>query len=104
MLLGLALLPACWGVARSLVDAIVAATGAEGALGAESLSLIGGIAAFALSWAALPHPVRTYVLGHELTHAVWGLLFGAVPSSLKVGERGGSVRLTKTNMLITLAP
>ena len=24
MLLGLALLPACWGVARSLVDAIVA--------------------------------------------------------------------------------
>ena len=104
MLLGLALLPACWGTARSLVDAIVAATGAEGAFGVESLSLLGGIAAFALSWAALPHPVRTYVLVHELTHAVWGLLFGAVPSSLQVGERGGSVRLTKTNMLITLAP
>jgi hypothetical protein len=104
MLVGIALLPACWGVARSLVDATVAATGAAGAFGAESIALLGGIAAFALCWTALPHPVRTYVLGHELTHAAWGLLFGAVPSSIRVGERGGSVRLTKTNMLITLAP
>jgi hypothetical protein len=51
-----------------------------------------------------PHPVKTYVLGHELTHAIWGLLFGAVPSRLRVSESGGSVNLTKSNMLITLAP
>ena len=79
LLLGVLLLPACWGMARALVDSIVAAAGAEGAFGAESVALLGGIAAFALVWAALPHPVRTYVLGHELTHAMWGLLFGAVP-------------------------
>jgi len=104
LLLGVLLLPACWGMARALVDSIVAAAGAEGAFGAESVALLGGIAAFALVWAALPHPVRTYVLGHELTHAMWGLLFGAVPSSLKVGDKGGSVKLTRSNMLITLAP
>lgn len=104
MLLGLALLPACWGVARAFVDAMLAAAGATGGLSVEAVALLGGIAAFALAWMALSHPVRAYVLGHELTHALWGLIFGARPSDIKVGASGGSVRLTKSNMLITLAP
>ena len=104
LLLGLALLPACWGVARSLLDALVAAAGATGGFSAESVALAGGIAAFALAWMAIPHPVRAYVLGHELTHALWGLAFGARPSDIRVKASGGSVRLTKSNMLITLAP
>lgn len=103
-LLGLALLPACWGVSRSLVDAILVAAGSSSGFPLEAVSLLSGIIAFAFCWALLSHPVRTYVLGHELTHALWGLFFGAVPSQLKVGQRGGSVRLTKTNFLITLAP
>ena len=103
-LVGVALLPACWGMARSLLDAIMAAAGASGGLSAESLALLGGIAAFAMAWAAIPHPVRTYVLGHELTHALWGLAFGARPSDLKIRASGGSVRLTKSNLIITLAP
>ncbi len=103
MLVGLLLLPACWGVVRTFADSVSAAGGADG-VSVEALSLLGGIATFALSWMALSHPVRAYVLGHELTHAIWGLLFGAVPSKLKVSESGGSVNLTKSNMLITLAP
>ena len=103
MLLGVALLPACWGVVRAFADAVLVAGGAEG-ISAEAISLLGGVAAFALCWMALSHPVRAYVLGHELTHAFWGLLFGAVPSKLRVGEKGGSVNLTKSNMVITLAP
>lgn len=103
LLTGIALLPACWGIARALFDAVVVAAGESG-LSAEALSLLGGIAAFAFAWMALSHPVKAYVLGHELTHALWGLLFGARPSDLRVGEGGGSVRLTKSNMLITLAP
>ncbi|MBR3221223.1 MAG: hypothetical protein IKF72_03245 [Kiritimatiellae bacterium] len=103
LLTGIALLPACWGFMRALFDAIVASAGAEG-MSPEALSLLGGIAAFALAWMALSHPVKAYVLGHELTHALWGLLFGARPSDLRVGEGGGSVRLTKSNILITLAP
>jgi len=103
-LIGLALLPMCWGVCRAFLDAIVISAGATGLVTAESLSLLGGIAAFALAWMALSHPVKMYVLGHELTHALWGLLFGARPSDVRVSASGGSVRLTKSNMIITLAP
>ena len=103
-LIGLAFLPLCWGVSRAFLDAILISTGTTGWLSVEAVSLLGGIAAFAMSWFALSHPVRMYVLGHELTHALWGLLFGARPSDVRVSASGGSVRLTKSNMLITLAP
>ena len=104
LLLGMALLPACWGVSRAFFDAIIVAAGATGWMSAEALSLLGGILAFSLAWLALSHPVRLYVLGHELTHAMWGLLFGARPSDVRVSASGGSVRLSKSNLLITLAP
>ena len=103
-LTGLLLLPCCWGLCRTFVDSVLAASGATGAFTAETVALLGGLFAFALCWLALSHPVRTYVLGHELTHALWGLLFGACPSDVRVSASGGSVRLTKSNMLITLAP
>ena len=95
MLLGVALLPMCWGVVRALFDSVIAAAGESGGVTAESIALLGGMLAFALCWMSVPHPVKTYVLGHELTHAIWGLLFGAVPSRLRVSESGGSVNLTK---------
>ncbi len=98
-LLGLFLLPVCWAVTVVLLG-VLASCG----LTQSALSFLGGVAAFAACWLLLSHPVRTYVLGHELTHALWGLLFGAVPSRLRVGEKGGSVNLTKDNFLITLAP
>ncbi len=100
MLLGFALLPACWAAAETLSALLSSGVG----LGALSLSFLGGMIAFAALWLFAPHPVKTYVLGHELTHAIWGLLFGARPSRLKVGESGGSVNLTKSNVVITLAP
>ena len=104
MILGVVLLPMCWGVVRAFCDSVMAAAGETGGITAESIALVGGMAAFALCWMAVSHPVKTYVLGHELTHALWGLLFGAVPSKLRVSAAGGSVNLTKSNMLITLAP
>ncbi len=104
MILGVLLLPMCWGVVRAFCDSVMASAGESGGITAESIALVGGMAAFALCWMAVSHPVKTYVLGHELTHAIWGLLFGALPSKLRVSASGGSVNLTKSNMLITLAP
>jgi hypothetical protein len=49
-------------------------------------------------------PVLTYVIGHELTHAFFALLFGGAVKSIHASERGGRVTITKSNFIITLAP
>ena len=52
----------------------------------------------------LPRPIRTYVLAHELTHALWAWLTGSHVSRMKLSKNGGSVVVSKNNILITLAP
>lgn len=104
-LLGCALIPFAWGVCVSFADVFCQMSGATGfAFSAEGVAVFAGLASFLLMWLTLPLPVRMYVLGHELTHAVWGLLFGARVSDLRVRKDGGSVKLTKTNVWIVLAP
>jgi hypothetical protein len=49
-------------------------------------------------------PVLTYVIGHELTHALFAMLFGGAVKSIHVSDRGGRVTITKSNFIITLAP
>jgi hypothetical protein len=66
--------------------------------------LLGGFSLWVLVYALLPRPVWSYVLAHELTHALCGMLMGARVKRMKVSEAGGSVTLSKTNFLITLAP
>lgn len=104
LLAGLALVPFCWGLVVVFSDSLQLSVGSSDWMSAEVLSLLGGMVVFAVVWLVLPHPVRTYVLGHELTHALWGVMFGARPSRVRVSASGGSVRLTKSNVLITLAP
>ena len=38
------------------------------------------------------------------SHALWAVFFGGRVRNLRVTEKGGSVRVTKSNLLITLAP
>jgi hypothetical protein len=45
-----------------------------------------------------------YVLGHELTHALWTWLFGGQVKKMKVTSSGGHVVISKTNFVIALAP
>ena len=100
-----AALPFAWALAFAFADAFRLMPVADGAVfPAGALCLAAGFLLFLVLWIFLPAPVRIYVLGHELTHALWGLLFGARPSRLKVGQKGGSVTLTKSNVWITLAP
>ncbi len=49
-------------------------------------------------------PVFAYVIGHELTHALFALLFGGSVKAFRASNRGGRVTLTKSNFIITLAP
>lgn len=97
--------PLVWAFALTFVDSFSLSSGpAEGLFTAEALSLFAGLASFLVVRLLLPDPIRLYVLGHELTHALVGLAFGAKVSNLKVGVKGGSVQLTKSNVWITLAP
>lgn len=52
----------------------------------------------------LPKPMWLYVVGHELTHALWTWLFGGRVKRLRATAQGGHVVITRSNFLITLAP
>lgn len=104
LLLGIALLPAAAAVTGALADLLLALPSSHGGIPVGLWWFAGGFALWLLLWVALPRPARTYVLAHELTHALWGLAMGARVSRLRVREDGGSVNLSKTNVLITLAP
>lgn len=53
---------------------------------------------------AFRKPMLAYVIGHELTHAMWVIIFRGRVKSIKVTSRGGQVRATKANPFIILAP
>lgn len=105
-LLAVACLPLCAALPRVLWLIVFSATGvfADTGIPAGGYWMLGGFLSFFAVSLCLPAPVRVYVLGHELTHAVWALLFGARVSGLKVGLRGGEVTVSKSNVWITLAP
>ncbi len=70
----------------------------------SAIALISGFLIWILFFALFPRPLRSYVLAHELSHALWGLMMGASVTKLRVRATHGSVTLSKTNFLITLAP
>jgi hypothetical protein len=43
-------------------------------------------------------------MGHELTHALASLLQGGQADEMKVSTRGGTVKVTRSNFLVSLAP
>lgn len=63
-----------------------------------------GVACWLTVFLMLPRQTWLYVLGHELTHAVWGWAFGGELLEFKAGAKSGRVVLTRTNFLIALAP
>lgn len=104
-LIAVLLLPACaaltltaWQLARQLSFAPQALTDAT------LWAFVAGYGLWLAVFVFLPKPMRTYVLGHELTHAFWALLMGARVGGLKVKKTGGQVHTSKINWFIALAP
>ncbi len=100
----LMLLPLCVAVTRATTDMVLCSSAAASPIAPPALALAGGGVLWLAVFIFMTPPMRTYILAHELTHALWGLVFGARVSDLKVKPGGGSVKLTKINTLITLAP
>lgn len=65
---------------------------------------LSGIGSYLVLLAIFQQPIRTYVFGHELTHAFWVWIFGGRVKGFKAAASGGQVRATKSNFLIFLAP
>jgi hypothetical protein len=63
-----------------------------------------GVICYTAFQIVLYKPMKTYIFGHELSHAIAGLLSGAKIKKFNVGESSGSVVLTKDNIWITLSP
>lgn len=65
--------------------------------------IVGILCYLVLQW-VFRKPMGAYVMGHEITHALAGMLSGARIKSFSVSDKGGEVSLTKTNIFIVLAP
>jgi hypothetical protein len=52
----------------------------------------------------LPKPMWVYVMGHELTHALWTWLQGGRVKKFKASAKGGHVVVTRSNFVVALAP
>jgi hypothetical protein len=94
------LLPLCVGAVSTLVK-VLRATGSADTFW---VAFLGGAACWWVVYLLLPKPMRLYVFGHELTHALWTWLFGGRVKRFKANAKGGHVVVTKTNFVIVLAP
>ncbi len=101
-MIGLVLLPLCWAASRTVFFLLCCAPGRSS--GGVMWAFPAGFAVSVCGFFLLPRAFRIYVLGHELTHAFWGMLFGAKVGKMKVGKKGGHVMLSKSNFMISLAP
>ena len=102
--IGLLLIPLCVAGTRTLISLVMKLYPGDQAVPYPLMALLAGFLLWQMIFIFLPRPVRTYVFAHELTHALWGWLMGARVSKFKVSKDKGSVTLSKTNFLITLAP
>ncbi|HCJ67145.1 MAG TPA: hypothetical protein DHV62_07440 [Elusimicrobia bacterium] len=98
--LGFILLPLCFGLTKALVGQL----SSVGEFSGRQFYFLIGFAGYFVLQLVFFKPIRTYIFGHELTHAFWSLIFGGKVKRLKVSKSGGSVLLTKSNILVTLAP
>jgi len=100
ILIGLILLPFCMGFAWQFAATIITVRYRPDT---PYYFFAGGLTYLTIH-VLFKKPVFTYVLGHELTHALFALLFGGSVKAIHASERGGRVTITKSNFIITLAP
>lgn len=114
LLVGLALLPLSatltWSAVRTLAGVAVSAPASAPFVAGLALALAGWLAV-----RAIPDPIGplgwagrlarwSYVLGHELTHALAAWAQGGSVYAIKVGTDAGHVDLTGSNAFTALAP
>jgi hypothetical protein len=100
MIIAILLLPFCYGAVMALWR-LLQYSGRADTIWVPTL---GGAACWLVVFFMLPKPIRLYVFGHELTHALWTYLCGGKVVKFKAGSAGGHVVVTRHNFLVALAP
>lgn len=106
-LVGVALIPVCWILLETFLVLLHADTLAGEYWKSREFVFFGLGAAFSLVlfFFCQGRLLRwLYVAGHELTHALFVLLFRGRVSDVHVSSRGGHILTDRTNFLISLSP
>lgn len=98
-ILGLILLPLCVSTTLAFTQEIIKKSWTT-----NTVYFFLGAALYLFIHIIFHKPIIAYVTGHELTHALWGFLFGAKIKRMKISKRGGSVGMSRTNIFVSLAP
>lgn len=98
-LMSVLLLPACIGATEGFTNLII-----NDHIDYNYRYFPLGAIAYLLVFILFNKPIRTYVFGHELTHALATLLFKGEVKSFSATANGGCVVVSKTNIIIILAP
>lgn len=99
-IIAILLLPLCIGAGWALWMVVQHSGSAD----STWVPMLAGAGCWVVIFLLLPKPMWIYVLGHELTHALWTWLFGGEVKQFKATSQGGHVVITKSNFLIVLAP
>lgn len=107
-MLAMVLLPLCWVTTWTLLSRFSRATVDQGFWQSAEFWYFatGALLMAGWFWSGLLQSffLYLYVLGHELTHAVFVMLFRGKITDFHVSTQGGYITTNKTNLIIALSP
>jgi hypothetical protein len=99
--IGFALIPFLWALLHQLFR-MIPSVWSEGVH--KWWLYVAGAVVYLLIEKILTKPMTLYVFGHELTHAISGILSGAKIHSFRATSKGGEVRMSHSNLFVALSP
>lgn len=99
-LLGIIFIPFCFGFSYAFLERVFALN----VLSFSELVFMAGLLTYLPIHFKVIKPRFLATFGHEMTHAFWGIFFGAKIKELRVNKNSGFVKLTKSNFIIRLSP
>ena len=103
-LIGVLLLPLCWIATVALLTVFADERGRQLWQSEEVWIFSAGFLLWVLAFLFLPRPVGIYVVGHELTHAVFVWICGGRVGRIHTTHGGGYILTDRNNFLISLSP
>lgn len=102
---GVLLLPVCWVATRTLFEEFRGVAVDHHFWSTDEFFYFAwGALAWVFMFFVYPRPLRVYVFGHELTHALWVWMQGGRVSAFEVGREGGYIIADRRDFLVSLAP